>query len=132
MRNPTSERRLQKSRLSGIRTLCSPSPLPSPSGPSGRGSIVGSAFDNPSRLELLQRRSLVLPLPEGEGRGEGEQIVRIPEWCDFCNRLSAFGFLSDFGIRHSDFGGSFDRLLGFSWDLGFGVFTIQSIIEGTR
>ena len=65
-------RRLQKSHLSGIRTLCSPSPLPSPS---GRGSIIVSAFDNPSRLAWSQRGPLVLPLPEGEGRGEGERAL---------------------------------------------------------
>ena len=32
----------------------------------------------------------MLPLPEGEGRGEGEQSVRIPERCDFSNRLTKF------------------------------------------
>src|SRR5207245_59298 len=53
-----------------------PSPLPSPS---GRGSIIGSAFDNPSRLERSQRRTLVLPLPEGEGKGEGERALETTD-----------------------------------------------------
>src|SRR5437660_1263254 len=52
LRNARFGRRLQKSHLSGIRMLGSPSPLPSPS---GRGSIIGSAFDNPGRLESSQR-----------------------------------------------------------------------------
>src|SRR6266478_2600762 len=69
-------RRLQKSHLSGIRTLCSPSPLPSPS---GRGSIVGSAFDNPSRLALLQRCPwFSLSLGERAGvRGNGPWKAKI-------------------------------------------------------
>src|SRR6266576_2457610 len=48
----------------------------------------------------------MLPLPTGEGRGEGEQIVRIPEGCDFCNRHSAVVPLcgiSDFDLRVSAF-----------------------------
>src|SRR5436309_6966503 len=76
IRNPSkSERPLQKPHLSGIRTLCSPSPLPSPS---GRGSIVGSAFDNPSRLELLQRGPwFSLSLRERAGvRGNGPWKVK--------------------------------------------------------
>src|SRR5882672_7873328 len=53
-----------------FRTLCSPSPLPSLS---GRGSIIGSPFDNPSRLELSQRRLwFSLSLRERAGvRGNG-------------------------------------------------------------
>src|SRR5439155_24579211 len=43
------ERGLRKSHLSGMRTVRSPSPLPSPS---GRGSIIGNALDNSRRLEL--------------------------------------------------------------------------------
>src|SRR5260221_4909815 len=45
-----SDGRLQKMRPANIRTVCSPSPLPSPS---GRGSIARTS-DNPSRLELSQ------------------------------------------------------------------------------
>src|SRR6266851_9216802 len=45
-------------------------------------------------LRVVATPSLVLPLPEGEGRGEGEQSVPIPEKCDFCQRLSDFGFLN--------------------------------------
>src|SRR5436305_4918765 len=43
--------------------------------------------DHAKRLGLSNARPMMLPLPEGEGRGEGEQSVRIPERCDFCNRL---------------------------------------------
>src|SRR6266571_3000338 len=66
---------MQKSHLSDIRTLCSPSPLPSPS---GRGSIVGRAFANPSRLELLQRGPwFSLSLRERAGvRGSGPWKVK--------------------------------------------------------
>ena len=67
-----SGRQLQKSHLSGIRTVRSPSPLPSPS---GRGSIYGSAFENSSRLELLKRGPRFSLFPEGEGRGEGERAL---------------------------------------------------------
>src|SRR5947209_15466704 len=64
------ERRLQRSRLSGIRSIRSPSPLPSPS---GRGSIIRNAFDNSKRLGLSQRRPwLSLSLRERAGvRGNG-------------------------------------------------------------
>src|SRR6266404_1061956 len=63
-------RRLQKSHRSGVRTIRSPSPLPSPS---GRGSIIGGAFDNGRRLELFQRGPWVsLSLRERVGvRGNG-------------------------------------------------------------
>src|SRR5207253_9871898 len=88
---PKAERRLQKSHLSGIRTLCSPSPLPSPS---GRGSIVGSAFENPSRLELLQRGPwFSLSLRERAGvRGNGPWEMKNRG--KFCNCLPDFGFLN--------------------------------------
>ncbi len=43
--------------------------------------------DNSKPLPLSAALPVMLPLPEGEGRGEGEQIVRIPDRCDFCNRL---------------------------------------------
>ena len=68
-------RRLQKSHLSGIGTLCSPSPLPSPP---GRGSIAGSAFDNPSRSDFLQRGPwFSLSLRERAGvRGNGPWKVK--------------------------------------------------------
>src|SRR5882672_10069878 len=45
-------------RRSSLSKAPSPSPLPSPS---GRGSHIGSPFDNASRLELLER-GLWLPL----------------------------------------------------------------------
>ncbi len=47
----------------------------------------GSHCDNFNRLGCSNALPMMLPLPEGEGRGEGEQTVRIPERCDFCNRL---------------------------------------------
>src|SRR5882724_5589336 len=62
----------------------------------------GPRCNNSKRLGLSNALPMMLPLPEGEGRGEGEQGVRIRETCDFCNRLSSFGFLSEFVIRISD------------------------------
>src|SRR5439155_16495367 len=43
--------------------------------------------DNSKWLGFSNALPIILPLPEGEGRGEGERSVRIPERCDFCNRL---------------------------------------------
>src|SRR6266566_6598220 len=63
----------------------------------------GPHCNNFKRLTFSNALATMLALLEGEGRGEGEQIVRIPDGSDFCNRLSDFGFLSDFGIRVSDF-----------------------------
>src|SRR5438876_5965767 len=55
--------------------------------------------DHSKRLGLSNALPMMLPLPEGEG----EQSGRIPERCDFCNRLTEFGFLSDLGIRKFGF-----------------------------
>ena len=71
-------RRLQNLRHSGVSMRCSSSPLPSPS---GRGGIIGSAFVNPSRLELSQRRPwFSLSLRERAGvRGNGPLKVQTAE-----------------------------------------------------
>ena len=109
-RNPNDERRLQKSHLSRIRTLCSPSPLPSPS---VRGSI-SSAFNNPSRLELLQRgRWFSLSLRERAGvRGNGPWKLKAAGVLQFAHeiriKLGTHLVQSDFGfsafVRSSTFG----------------------------
>ena len=68
-------RRLQNLQLSSIRTRRSPSPLPSPS---GRGSMIGSPFEDPSRSKSAQRGYwFSLSLRERAGvRGNGPRKVQ--------------------------------------------------------
>src|SRR5713101_7231777 len=69
----------------------------------------GPRCNNSKRFGLSNAPPTMLPLPEGEGRGEGEQSVRIPDTCDFRNRLPAFLIVSDFVIRISDFSSGMRR-----------------------
>src|SRR5882724_1436855 len=65
---PRSKKRLQTSRLSGIRTLCSPHPCPL-----AQGEGASSAVHSTTRAARSCRNAVLgSPLPEGEGRGEGE------------------------------------------------------------
>src|SRR5438874_10380402 len=123
-RNPKPEFRepIAKLPLPALSKVRSPSPLPSPS---GRGE-PRTARRPLQAARVVDALPVMLPLPEGEGRGEGEQSGRIPERCDFCNRLPKleilmrlksptkdsrsdlfefwkFGFYSDFVIRPSNF-----------------------------
>jgi len=77
IRNPRATCKLLLSALS--------KPFPLTCLPSGRGSIIGSAFDTPGRLGLAQA-VLGSPLPEERGgvRGTG---LQIRERCDSCNHL---------------------------------------------
>src|SRR5207248_317052 len=59
--------------------------------PEGEGEPM-SALRPLQAARVSNALPMMLPLPEGEGRGEGEQSVRIPERCDFCNRLPVFKF----------------------------------------
>src|SRR5712691_7971067 len=74
----------------------SPSPLPHPCPPLREREHRRQRVRQPEPLEFLQRGPRFLPLPEGEGRGvgrgEGERSVRVPEGCNFCNRLSCFKY----------------------------------------
>src|SRR5438128_926371 len=114
-RNPNEGKRLQKPHLSPIRTVRSPSPRPSPS---GRGSIIGSVFENPSRLEVLQTDPwFSLSLRERAGvRGNGPWKVKIAAVLQSAQQirsipgtrllgsafaLSAFFRPSTFGLRIS-------------------------------
>src|SRR5437868_2572512 len=90
-RNPKPEFRepIAKLPLPALSKVRSPSPLRSPS---GRGE-PRTARRPLQAARVVDALPMMLPLPEGEGRGmgrgrgKGEQSVRIPERCDFCNRL---------------------------------------------
>src|SRR6266436_5826003 len=99
-RNPKSGRQLQNF----PRFFISQGPFPlTPALSLRERENQGPRCNNSKRLAFSNPLPTMLPLPEGEGRGEGEQNVQVPERRDFGNRLSAFGFLSDFGPRVSDF-----------------------------
>src|SRR6266404_4547671 len=114
-RNPNDESQFQQSHVSRIRTPCSPSPLPSPS---GRGGIICRAFDRPSGLELLQCGPwFSLSLRERAGvRGNGPRKLKTASVLQLPHELRikpathlvqlAFGFSaffrpSTFGLRIS-------------------------------
>src|SRR6267142_971412 len=87
------------SQLQNSRSLHFPRPrFPSPLALSLRErENQGPRCNSSKRHGLSNALPTMLPLPEGEGRGEGKWSVRIPERCDFCNRLSAFDFWN-FGL----------------------------------